>query len=204
MAEVETLWMARAKVAGPRWSPDSTPRGARDRGLAASDQRQRKGEASAHFGQNFGAIDTIEGVGNVDQKQLHIAGRWSTSHASGARCAQHLRTHQACASQRGLDRLHAFVSMEGNVAVATKHRAGDRTKGSLRFCEEGQEGGSAKPGSNLRRLSALEHDGNHFSQEAKEVIPAGWTERLTQMMEHAPGDERIKPRALRTESTLTR
>ena len=85
--------------------------------------------------------------------------------------------------------------------MATKHRAGDRTKGSIGF---GQEGSSAKPGSNLRGRSALEHDGNHFSQETKEPIPSGGTERSTQVMEPAPGDEGIGLRALRTDWTVTR
>ena len=74
----------------------------------------------------------------------------------------------------------------------------------LGLAEKGQEGGSPEPGSNLRGRSALDRDGNHFSQEAKELIPGSGTERLAQLMEPAPDDEGIELKTLRTESTLTR
>ena len=164
-----------------------------------------KREATEHFGQNCGAIDTTQGIGNLDEKQLPGTGRWSTSHASGARCAQQLRTHKAC-RPRGWARKGCMRSCPRNETQlwrqSTALAIGRREP--LGLAEKGQEGSSAKPGSNLGRRSALEHDGNHVIQETRELIPGGGTERSTQVMEPAPGDEGIGLRALRTDWTVTR
>ena len=137
---------------------------------------------SGHFGQNCGAVDAIDGIGNVHQKQLPGTGRWSTSHAMGAWCAQRLRTHQAWA-RRGLEKVACAPVHRMKRSCRDKAPRWPSDEGIHWVWRKGQQGGTAKPGSNLRRRSALELDGNHFSQEAKEVIPGGGTERSTQVME---------------------
>ena len=158
---------------------------------------------SGHFGQNCGTVDAIDGIGNVHQKQLPGTGRWSTSRAVGARCALRLRTHQACA-RRGLEKVACAPVHRMKRSCRDKAPRWPSDEGIRWVCRKGQQGGTAKPGSNLRRRSALELDGNHFSPEAKEVIPGSGTERLAQLMEPAPDDEGIELKVLRTNWTLTR
>ena len=142
-----------------------------------------KKSVSAHFGQNCGAVDAIDGIGNVHQKQLPGTGRWSTSRAVGAWSAQRLRTHQACARQRGLEKVACARVHRMKRSCRDKAPRWPSDEGIHWVWRKGQQGGSAKPGSNLRWRSALKLDGNHFSQEAKEVIPGSGTERSTQVME---------------------
>ena len=122
----------------------------------------------------------------------------------GAWCAQQLRTHQACARQGGLEKVACAPVHGMKRSCRDKAPRWPSDEGIHWVWRKGQQGGSAKLGSNLRRRSALELDGNYFSQEAKEVIPGGGTERSTQVMEPAPGDEGIGLRALRTDWTVTR
>ena len=171
----------------------------RVRSVTGSDN---KGETSGHFGKTVARSTQLTALAMSTKKNSYPV------LVAGVPPARHWRMACATASHTLGVRTPVWARKACVRSCPWNERScGDKAprwrldEGIHWVWRRGQEGSSAMPGSNLRRHSTLEHDGNHFSQEANEVIPGGGTEHLTQVMEPTPDDEGIKPKALRT--TLT-